>query len=400
MQRTHSSWPSRSAWAWATIVTFVGLVGASAGAGANESAARPGGGGAASDPVDAVVQPVTQWLERANREYQDNVLKVLSIPTGKTLPAEAARAVDQPAGAGVLDQIKGLLGIVPPKDPPSDPAAIAAAKDREAALARQIEARKLEQQRNADAQRVAEQLKAAAEARKTADLDQVTRQSQKTAELARLAEEARRKGDVPAKTEAAAATERKAADVAEQAAAETAANERKASVAAEKAAAEKAVNERKVAAAAEKAAAEKAASERKVAAEKAVDAAMRAKAPSASASADQSRAARTLAVETSAATSSKSRVKVSARKVPGGRGTCSRAGRSVDLPAMYVVKSGDTLWDISRRYYDKGSKFEKIVRANSAKIESPDMIFPCQKIYLPGRHAFFLILPMDGRDAS
>lgn len=67
---------------------------------------------------------------------------------------------------------------------------------------------------------------------------------------------------------------------------------------------------------------------------------------------------------------------------------------------MYVVKSGDTLWDISRRYYDKGYKFEKIVRANSAKIESPDMIFPCQKIYLPGRHAFFLIMPMDERDAS
>ena len=336
------------------------------------------------------MQPVTQWLERANREYQDNVMKELSIPTGKSLPVEAARSVGQPAGVGVFDQIKGLLGMEPPKESPSDPAAIAAAKERELALTRQIEARKLEQQRNADAQRVAEQLKAVAEARKTAELDQVTRQSQKTAELARLAEEARRKGDVPANMEASAAAERKAAVAAEQAAAEKAETDRRvAAAAAEKVAAEKAANERKVAVAAEK-----------VAAEKATDAAKRAKGATVGATADQSRSAGQLPIEQTAATSSKSRVKVSARKAHSGRGQCARAGRSVDLPAMYVVKSGDTLWDISRRYYDKGYKFEKIVRANSAKIESPDMIFPCQKIYLPGRHAFFLIMPMDERDAS
>ena len=408
MQKSHSSWPSSSIRAWATAAIVVALVGASEGAGAVDPAARPGGPGASSDPVDAVVQPVTQWLERANREYQDNVMKELSIPTGKSLPVEAARSVGQPAGVGVFDQIKGLLGMEPPKESPSDPAAIAAAKERELALTRQIEARKLEQQRNADAQRVAEQLKAVAEARKTAELDQVTRQSQKTAELARLAEEARRKGDVPANMEASAAAERKAAVAAEQAAAEKAETDRRvAAAAAEKVAAEKAASERKVAAAAEKVAAEKAANERKVAvaaekvaAEKATDAAKRAKGATVGATADQSRSAGQLPIEQTAATSSKSRVKVSARKAHSGRGQCARAGRSVDLPAMYVVKSGDTLWDISRRYYDKGYKFEKIVRANSAKIESPDMIFPCQKIYLPGRHAFFLIMPMDERDAS
>ena len=71
------------------------------------------------------------------------------------------------------------------------------------------------------------------------------------------------------------------------------------------------------------------------------------------------------------------------------------------MPAIYVVKSGDTLWDISKRYYDKGHKFEKIVRANEAKISSPDLIFPCQKFYLPARSALYWAIPLaDDTDAG
>ena len=66
--------------------------------------------------------------------------------------------------------------------------------------------------------------------------------------------------------------------------------------------------------------------------------------------------------------------------------SCSRKGRDVELPAVYVVKTGDTLWDLSRRYYDKGHRFEKIVRANTGKLSSPNRIYPCQRIYIPSRN--------------
>ena len=33
--------------------------------------------------LGSVVQPIADWLDRANREYQDVVVKQLSVPTGK-----------------------------------------------------------------------------------------------------------------------------------------------------------------------------------------------------------------------------------------------------------------------------------------------------------------------------
>ena len=45
---------------------------------------------------------------------------------------------------------------------------------------------------------------------------------------------------------------------------------------------------------------------------------------------------------------------------------------------MYVVKKGDTLWKIAKRY---GSTIDDIVRTNG--IENPDKIYPGEKLYIP-----------------
>lgn len=431
-----------------------------------QSAAHPR---ANSAPAPAgVVQSFADWLKRANREYQDNVLKELSVPTGRTASGEtASRAGER---GGVADQIKSLLGL--DAAPPPDPAAIAAAREHEAGLTRQVEARKLEQERNAAAQRLAEQQKLAAEAKRAAEFDVVTRQSQKTAELARVAEEERRKRGTPPADEkapierkvAAAASQavaekaesdrriaaavgkaanekaaedrkiaaaadkvaaeklasaRKAAEIAlnegkarERAAAEKAAEDRKTALAAEKAAAERAANERKAAAAAEKAALDKAANERRVAEKAAADKANNDRKAAEAAAVDAAKRSKTAVLgekpdrRTVQAVASHPGVDAAPKRAArtasrhGNGGRCSRAGQDVEVPAIYVVKSGDTLWDISRRYYDKGARFERIVRANASKIGSPDLIYPCQKFYLPGRHAFFLIIAPDAAEPS
>ncbi len=60
---------------------------------------------------------------------------------------------------------------------------------------------------------------------------------------------------------------------------------------------------------------------------------------------------------------------------------CRLAGRRVKPPGYYVVKAGDTLWDIADLHYDDGRQLGLIERANR-KID-PDLIHPCQRIYIP-----------------
>ncbi|MEQ1698076.1 MAG: LysM peptidoglycan-binding domain-containing protein [Hyphomicrobiaceae bacterium] len=437
-----------------------------------------------SGELEKLIQPVTDWLERANREYQDNVVRELSVPTGHGGDLEAAKAAQVSRGVpGLIERVKDYLGIETAKTPIADPTALTEAASRDEALKRQLEARKLEQERNAEQQRAAEQQRLAMEAKKTAEaVDAITKQNQKAAEAARLASEERRKagekpqattktaGVEPSKLDAKTLADKAAADLAaaeRKAAAETEAVKRKAVAAAEKVAAEKAEADRKAVAAAEKAAADKLAAERKTLAEASkADAARKAAAAGEKAAADRKamaaldepkrkqeaapqqaqaqkdqaaadaarKAAQTpkvadgdtaapLQLPTAGKTAGQrpadqaagstvrgtekatKRVKVAVRDVgsdkrSGKVGRCARAGRDVELPAMYVVKSGDTLWDISRRYYNKGMRFEKIVRANQNKIGSPDLIFPCQKFFLPGRSALYWALPMDDTGAS
>jgi nucleoid-associated protein YgaU len=69
-----------------------------------------------------------------------------------------------------------------------------------------------------------------------------------------------------------------------------------------------------------------------------------------------------------------------------GNSRCSRAGRRVMLPGRYTVRAGDSLWRISRRHYHSGLLYAKIYRANRSVLRNPDLIYPCQSIFVPRRH--------------
>ncbi|MDD5686407.1 MAG: LysM peptidoglycan-binding domain-containing protein [Elusimicrobia bacterium] len=53
------------------------------------------------------------------------------------------------------------------------------------------------------------------------------------------------------------------------------------------------------------------------------------------------------------------------------------------LPPVYVVKKGDNLWGISKKYYKKGSNWYNIWKTNKEKISDFDKIYRGQKIVIP-----------------
>ncbi len=63
--------------------------------------------------------------------------------------------------------------------------------------------------------------------------------------------------------------------------------------------------------------------------------------------------------------------------------SCSSAGSRIKLPGTYVVQSGDSLWSISQRHYQRGKHWPVIYRANNDEIDDPDLIYPCQRFQLP-----------------
>lgn len=50
---------------------------------------------------------------------------------------------------------------------------------------------------------------------------------------------------------------------------------------------------------------------------------------------------------------------------------------------FHVVKSGDSLWSIARKYYGDGAKYTKIYNANKDKIKNPSLIMSGQKLVIP-----------------
>lgn len=92
-------------------------------------------------------------------------------------------------------------------------------------------------------------------------------------------------------------------------------------------------------------------------------------------------------------------------KIPGGQkeGSVSQEGKTQNKKTsdknysgkikkgyqVYIVKKGDTLWDLAVKYYGKGSKYVKIYNANKTSTEgfntisNPEKIYPGWKIKIP-----------------
>lgn len=65
------------------------------------------------------------------------------------------------------------------------------------------------------------------------------------------------------------------------------------------------------------------------------------------------------------------------------RDRCRDAGAGIAPPGWYVVKRGDSLWRIAFRHYYRGRLYHAVYDRNIDRIDDPDLIFPCQRVYLP-----------------
>jgi LysM repeat protein len=52
-------------------------------------------------------------------------------------------------------------------------------------------------------------------------------------------------------------------------------------------------------------------------------------------------------------------------------------------PRTYVVKKGDCLWNIAKRYYGSGPLWPRIFDANRKLIKNPNLIYPGQRFVIP-----------------
>jgi nucleoid-associated protein YgaU len=57
--------------------------------------------------------------------------------------------------------------------------------------------------------------------------------------------------------------------------------------------------------------------------------------------------------------------------------------REIPEEIFYTIEKGDTLWAISTKYYDDGSKYIHIVDANIEVIKDANLIYPGQTIRIP-----------------
>ena len=54
---------------------------------------------------------------------------------------------------------------------------------------------------------------------------------------------------------------------------------------------------------------------------------------------------------------------------------------------IIIVKKGDNLWDIAKKYYGSGYRYRVISDANSGQIDNPKWIYPGQRLQLPPKVA-------------
>jgi LysM domain-containing protein len=52
-------------------------------------------------------------------------------------------------------------------------------------------------------------------------------------------------------------------------------------------------------------------------------------------------------------------------------------------PEVYIIRRGDTLWDIAKRYLGSGLRYSSIFHGNREVIRNPNLILPQQKVKMP-----------------
>jgi hypothetical protein len=63
--------------------------------------------------------------------------------------------------------------------------------------------------------------------------------------------------------------------------------------------------------------------------------------------------------------------------------SCRRAGVPVRWGGWYVVQRGDTLWRIAEVHYGYGEGYRRLRRANRGSVADANLIYPCQRLYIP-----------------
>jgi nucleoid-associated protein YgaU len=63
--------------------------------------------------------------------------------------------------------------------------------------------------------------------------------------------------------------------------------------------------------------------------------------------------------------------------------TNTRPTETAPAVKTYTVKSGDTLWNISKQYLGNGSRYTEIYNLNKDKVKNPNLIYAGQVLTLP-----------------
>jgi nucleoid-associated protein YgaU len=337
---------------------------------------------------------IQHWLARAHRAYQATIIPRLSTPSpdADAVARKREQIKEEQAKAKAAEAAKR-----------AEEAQQAEAARKAAEEAKQAEAARkaVEEVKQAEAARkAAEEAKQAEEARKAAEEAKQVEAARKAAEEARQAGAARKAAEEAKRAEAA----RKAAEEAKQAeAARKAAEEAQQAEAARKAAEEakqaeaarKATEEPKLAA--QHPPTQSVGREGEVAvpppspipepgsmqAQKLPGAVLRPE-PAAESDSDLKETEPPQPVEIRQL-SPKPAKKESVRRWVRRERSCRLAGRHIRPPGYYTVHRGDSLWRISRYYYRRGWFYHRLYRANRRIIRDPDLIFPCQRIFVPRR---------------